>query len=100
VCLTKHARKRLLQRGNAFGVGIAEATKMTNSVVNELSLTDALVILAASTEQIKLPDGSNGNLLCARLRDSQVTTVLLRRATQKTRLDGLVYVIGQTLEVL
>lgn len=97
--LTKHAQRRLQERGKPFGLGVYQATKMIDRVLASVPVDEALVVLAESTEKVNMPDGSNGNLLCAIIRNHRATTVLLRRVGQ-SRLDNLPYVIASTLEVI
>lgn len=55
-------------------------------------LCDYLLVICKADETVVAPDGSNGDMLCALVRDRRIVTLLLRRSDQRSRFDGLPYV--------
>jgi len=110
-----HAIARALQRCNpcAFGLTAESAIRKAQSTIARLAsekpgLSEYLLIVAKSPRNIS-DNGtgskrSNGDLLCAIVRNRNgqrvIATMILRRSSQATRLDGLRYVIVQGNQVI
>jgi len=110
-----HAIARALQRCNpcAFGLTAESAIRKAQSTIARLAserpeLREYLLIVAKSNRVVadneKGSRRSNGDLLCAIVRNRNgrrvIATMILRRSSQPTRLDGLRYVIVQGNQVI
>lgn len=110
-----HAITRALQRCNtrAFGLTAESAINKAKLAIAKLAsekpeLGEYLLIVAKSSGIVsdngKGSKRSNGDMLCAivRFRNGKryVATMILRRSSQATRLDGLRYVIVQANQVI
>jgi hypothetical protein len=101
---TRHALHERRQRLQAFSLSAGKIATLLRKVADLApTLSNYLLIVARSDVIVQCADGSNGDLLCALVRDRKAVTVLLRRTDQITRLDGLPYVAltrDDTLEIL
>lgn len=113
-----HVITRALQRCNphAFGLTAESAIRKAQSAVSKLAaeqpgLREYLLIVAKSAEMQRDAEKlrsrrSRGDLLCAIVRyDAEqkrryIATMILRRSGQRTRLDGLRYVIVQSGQII
>jgi len=110
-----HMITRAIARCNprAFGLSPERAIKKAQNAISKLAIAkpglSEYLLIVAKSDRIVSDNGkgqyrSNGDMLCAIVRNRngkrRIATMILRRSSQPTRLDGLRYVIVQANQVI
>lgn len=110
-----HAIARAIARCNlhAFGLSPESAIEKAQNAISKLAIAkprlSEYLLIVAKSDRIVSDNGkgshcSNGDMLCAIVRKRNgkrvIATMILRRSSQPTRLDGLRYVIVQANQVI